>query len=81
MDLADERGLSYVIDGSNKDDEGDYRPGRDALKELGIRSPLWEVGLTKSEIREASRTLGLPTWDKPSYACLASRIPYGVEIT
>ena len=81
LDLADERGLSYVIDGSNKDDEGDYRPGRDALKELGIRSPLWEVGLTKSEIREASRTLGLPTWDKPSYACLASRIPYGVEIT
>ncbi|NLY52018.1 MAG: ATP-dependent sacrificial sulfur transferase LarE [Firmicutes bacterium] len=81
LDLAAERGLRYVIDGSNKDDEGDYRPGREALKELGIRSPLWEAGLTKAEIREASRSLVLPTWDKPSYACLASRIPYGVEIT
>ncbi|NLA57338.1 MAG: ATP-dependent sacrificial sulfur transferase LarE [Firmicutes bacterium] len=81
LDLAAERGLKWVMDGSNKDDEGDYRPGREALKELGIRSPLWEAGLTKAEIREASRILGLPTWDKPSYACLASRIPYGVEIT
>lgn len=73
--------VRYVVDGTNKDDEADYRPGRQAIQELGIRSPLWEAGLTKAEIRQASRNLGLPTWDKPSYACLASRIPYGVSIT
>jgi uncharacterized protein len=74
-------GLKYVADGSNLDDIGDYRPGMDAARELGIRSPLKEAGLTKKEIRELSRSLGLPTWDKPSLACLASRFPYGTEIT
>ena len=70
-----------VVDGSNVDDEGDYRPGRQALKELGVRSPLREVGLDKEEIRELSRELGLPTWDKPALACLATRVPYGEELT
>lgn len=74
-------GLGHIADGSNKDDEADYRPGERALKELGIRSPLREAGLHKSEIRELSRELGLPTWDKPSIACLATRIPYGEAIT
>ena len=74
-------GLEYVADGSNLDDTGDYRPGMDAARELGIRSPLQEAGLTKKDIRESSYSLGLPTWDKPSLACLASRFPYGTEIT
>ncbi len=74
-------GLKYVADGSNLDDTGDYRPGMEAGQELGIRSPLKEAGLTKTEIRELSHSLGLPTWDKPSMACLASRFPYGTEIT
>jgi uncharacterized protein len=82
--LAEEQeklGLAFIADGSNRDDEGDYRPGERALAELGIRSPLREAGLYKSEIRELSRSLGLPTWDKPSVACLATRIPYGESIT
>jgi uncharacterized protein len=70
-----------VAEGSNVDDLADYRPGRKALEELGIRSPLLEAGLTKAEIRELSRELNLPTWEKPSLACLASRFPYGVAIT
>ncbi len=74
---AREKGYSLVLDGSNVDDLADYRPGGRALKELGVRSPLQESGLTKAEIRELSRRLGLPTWDKSAFACLASRIPYG----
>lgn len=74
------RGLACVAEGSNLDDEGDYRPGMTAVRELGVRSPLREAGLNKEEIREISRKLGLPTWDKPSMACLASRFPYGTEI-
>jgi len=78
---AAEQGLACVVDGSNLDDLGDYRPGRRALRELGIRSPLLEAGLSKEDIRILSRELGLPTWDKQPYACLASRFPYGTEIT
>lgn len=79
--LATELGLKQIVDGSTVDDLGDYRPGRQALVELGIRSPLCEAGLRKEEIRAASRALGLPTWNKQALACLASRFPYGVEIT
>ena len=78
---AAELGLQQVVDGSTADDLHDYRPGRQALSELGIRSPLCEAGLGKEEIRAASRALGLPTWNKQALACLASRFPYGVEIT
>jgi pyridinium-3,5-biscarboxylic acid mononucleotide sulfurtransferase len=78
---ARELGLRCVADGSNTDDLGDYRPGRTAACELKVRSPLLEAGLSKGEIRELSRGLGLPTWDKQAYACLASRFPYGTEIT
>lgn len=81
IELAKERGIQYVVDGSNIDDLKDYRPGAKALKELGIRSPLQEAGLTKDEIRALSRKFSLPTWDKPAFACLASRFPYGMEIT
>jgi pyridinium-3,5-biscarboxylic acid mononucleotide sulfurtransferase len=80
-DKARELGLAFVADGSNTDDLGDYRPGRTAACELKVRSPLLEAELSKSEIRELSRGLGLPTWNKQAYACLASRFPYGVEIT
>jgi uncharacterized protein len=69
------------VDGSNVDDADDFRPGAKAGAELGARSPLRDAGLTKAEIREISRELGLPTWDKPSFACLASRFPYGARIT
>lgn len=79
MGLA--RGLMTVVDGSNLDDLRDFRPGKRASQELGIRSPLEEAGFTKSDIRHFSRELGLPTWDKPSMACLASRFPYGDEVT
>jgi pyridinium-3,5-biscarboxylic acid mononucleotide sulfurtransferase len=78
---AGELGLCFVADGSNTDDLGDYRPGRVAACELKVRSPLLEAELSKGEIRELSRGLGLPTWDKQAYACLASRFPYGTEIT
>ncbi len=74
------RGIPWVADGSNVDDLDDYRPGSRAAAEFGIRSPLREAGLTKREIRELSRQMGLPTWDKPAFACLASRIPYGTRI-
>lgn len=79
--IAGQRGLKAVIEGSNVDDLGDYRPGMQAIRELGIASPLQEAGLGKEDIRQLSRTLGLPTWDKPAFACLASRFPYGQRIT
>lgn len=78
---AEEQGFAYVMEGSNVDDLGDYRPGLQAIAELGVKSPLREAGLTKNEIRELSQKMNLPTWKKPSFACLASRIPYGDEIT
>ena len=79
--LAEERGYGCVVDGANKDDEGDYRPGRKAAKELGVVSPLSAVGVSKAEVRELAKHLGLPSWDKPALACLSSRFPYGQEIT
>jgi uncharacterized protein len=79
-DVAKENGIAVVIDGSNFDDKSDHRPGSRAATELGVRSPLMEAGLTKDEIRELSRELDLPTWDKPSLACLSSRFPYGTSI-
>lgn len=79
--LAAEKGFAEVVEGSNMDDLGDYRPGLEAIKELGIKSPLRQAGLYKEEIRLLSKELGLPTWEKPSFACLASRFPYGEEIT
>ena len=79
--LAFENGIFTVCDGSNADDTGDYRPGMRALAELGIRSPLLECGFTKSDIRELSKEMSLPSWNKPSAACLASRFVYGEEIT
>ena len=81
IEFAQANGLRAVLEGSNIDDDGDYRPGRRAIKELDVRSPLHDVGLTKAEIRELSKKLGLPTADKPSFACLASRFPYGERIT
>ncbi len=80
-EIAKQENIAYVADGSNKDDDGDYRPGMLAIKELGVVSPLKKVGLTKNEIRGLSHENNLPTWDKPSMACLASRVPYGKEIT
>ncbi len=79
--LARERGFAYVADGCNVDDTRDFRPGRRAAGEHGVRSPLVEAGLTKEEIRALSKQRGLPTWDKPAMACLASRIPYGTPVT
>jgi len=79
--LARERGIPIIADGSNADDRGDYRPGRQAAREFGVRSPLDEADLTKDEIRELSRRAGLPTWDEPASACLSSRIPYFSEVT
>lgn len=80
-EIAGECGIKSVADGSNADDEGDFRPGLMALKELGILSPLKEVDLTKEDIRGLSKEMGLPTWDKQAFACLATRFPYGQEIT
>jgi uncharacterized protein len=79
--LAQERGFAHVADGTNADDRGDYRPGRVAAKQFGVRSPLDEAGITKEEIREQSRLAGLPVWDEPASACLSSRIPYHHEVT
>ena len=81
LEIANENGISAVAEGSNPDDLGDYRPGLQAVAELGILSPLRTADLHKSEIRLLSRKLGLPTWEKPSFACLASRFPYGETIT
>lgn len=80
-ELADERGYEFVCDGNNADDVGDYRPGRQAAKELNVRSPLIEAGLSKAEIRQLSERAGLPVWDRPASACLSSRIPYGMPVT
>jgi len=74
-------GISNILEGSNADDEGDYRPGMRAVSELGIHSPLKQVGLTKNEIRLLSKELGLNSWNKPSFACLATRLAYGENIT
>jgi uncharacterized protein len=79
--IAQERGFAHVADGSNADDRGDYRPGRVAARQFGVRSPLDEAGLTKAEIRDLSRRAGLPVWDEPASACLSSRIPYHHEVT
>jgi len=81
QETARQEGFSHVVEGSNVDDLGDYRPGLKAIAELQILSPLREAGLTKSEIRSLSKDLDLPTWNKPSFACLASRFVYGEEIT
>jgi pyridinium-3,5-biscarboxylic acid mononucleotide sulfurtransferase len=80
-EIAKERGFHAVLEASNSDDNGDYRPGLIAVKEQGIYSPLRQIGFTKSEIRELSKEQGLPTWNKPSFACLSSRFPYGESIT
>jgi pyridinium-3,5-biscarboxylic acid mononucleotide sulfurtransferase len=79
--LARERNIAFIVDGSNTDDLGDYRPGRVAANEHGIRSPLIEVGMSKLEVREWSRRAGLPTWDRPASPCLSSRIAYGTPVT
>jgi uncharacterized protein len=79
--LAAARGFDVVVDGSNADDRGEYRPGRPAAREFGVRSPLDDAGLTKDDIRQLSRAAGLPTWDEPASACLSSRIPYHDEVT
>jgi uncharacterized protein len=79
--LATERGLAVVIDGNNADDRGDYRPGRQAAREHGVRSPLDEADLTKDDIRALAREAGLESWNEPASACLSSRIPYGSEVS
>jgi len=81
LDAAGELEVDYLLEASNADDVNDYRPGLKAVEELGVRSPLIEAGLTKKEIRALSEEMGLPTWDKPSMACLASRVPYGEPVT
>ncbi len=81
LDIARKEQIPSIIEGSTLDDDKDYRPGRRAIQELGIRSPLREALCTKSDVRELSKAFNLPTWDKPSFACLASRFPYGEEIT
>jgi uncharacterized protein len=79
--LAAERGLAVVVDGNNADDRGDYRPGRQAAREHGVRSPLDEADLTKDDIRALARAAGLDSWNEPASACLSSRIPYGTEVS
>ncbi len=81
MRVAAEQGIEYVAEGSNMDDLGDYRPGLKAAEDLGVKAPLREAKLYKEEIRQLSKAMGLPTWDKPAFACLASRFVYGEEIT
>lgn len=80
-ELASQHGLAFVLDGTNRDDQADYRPGRQAAVEYGVRSPLLELGFSKDDIRASSRAMGLPTADRPAAACLASRFPYGTTIT
>jgi pyridinium-3,5-biscarboxylic acid mononucleotide sulfurtransferase len=79
--IAADRGFAVIVDGANADDRGDYRPGRLAAREFGVRSPLDEANLTKADIRELSRRAGLHTWDEPASACLSSRIPYHSQVT
>ena len=79
--IADTEGIAYILDGTNIDDLSDHRPGRKAAGEFSVRSPLAEAGLTKQEVRAVARRMDLPMWDKPSLACLSSRIPYGTPIT
>ncbi len=79
--IARAAGQAVVVDGTNADDAGDWRPGRKAATEHGVRSPLLDLNVTKDEIRELSRQMGLPTWEKPAMACLASRIPHGTPVT
>jgi uncharacterized protein len=79
--IADQAGLAHIVHGANVDDQGDYRPGTRAAVEAGAYAPLQEAGLTKADIRSLSQEMGLPTWDVPSMACLASRFPYGVRLT
>ncbi|MHB8984293.1 MAG: ATP-dependent sacrificial sulfur transferase LarE, partial [Carboxydocellales bacterium] len=79
--IAKEKGYAYVLDGANADDTSDFRPGMMAAKELGIQSPLKEAGLNKEDIRTLARRMNLTNWDKPSFACLSSRFPYGHTIT
>ncbi|MHB8895973.1 MAG: ATP-dependent sacrificial sulfur transferase LarE [Candidatus Geothermincolia bacterium] len=81
LGIADGRGISRVVDGTQADDTGDYRPGMEAARELGVESPLLDAGYTKDDVRAQSRELGLETWDIPAGPCLASRVPYGDEIT
>ena len=81
LEIAKENGTDFVCEGSNLDDMDDYRPGMKAISELGIKSPLKECGFTKDEIRQLSKRMGLPTWEKPSFACLASRFVYGEKLT
>ena len=81
LQKAADLGFSHVAEGTNTSDLGDYRPGLKALAELSVESPLLKAGLSKADVRELSHALGLPTWNKPSYACLASRVPYGDAIT
>jgi uncharacterized protein len=81
LQVARAEGLAHLLHGENADDTGDYRPGHRAAEELGVRAPLHEAGLTKAEVRALSRERGLPTWDKPANACLASRFPYGTPLT
>jgi uncharacterized protein len=80
-EVAQKYNIKYIAEGSNIDDLGDYRPGMQAIKELGIISPLKDIGIGKDAIRKLSKQMELPTWDKPAFACLASRFPYGVKIT
>jgi uncharacterized protein len=80
-EIADQEGLAHIVHGANVDDMGDFRPGSRAATEAGARAPLQEAGLTKDEIRAISKEMGLPTWDAPSMACLASRFPYGTMLT
>jgi uncharacterized protein len=80
-EIARERGIAHIVDGYNRDDEGDWRPGRQAAREHGVRSPLHEAGLGKADVRALAHALGLEVWDKPALACLSSRFPYGTPIT
>jgi pyridinium-3,5-biscarboxylic acid mononucleotide sulfurtransferase len=79
--IARERGIPHIVDGYNRDDEGDWRPGRQAAREHGVRSPLYEAEMRKADVRALAQQLGLAVWDKPALACLSSRFPYGTPIT